>query len=147
GRYIATGDQDSTVHFWIMKTGKDLQMSGYPTKVRELSWDSRGRYLATGGGPIPCVWECSGRGPEGSTPLMFKSHQETLSALVFQHRGPLLASGGQDGQVNLWHPGKTEEPLSTVELNSPISQLVWSPDDQNLAVGTDAGQVVVLGLV
>jgi len=146
GRYIATGDQDSTVHFWIMKTGRDLQMSGYPTKVRELSWDHKGRFLATGGGPIPCVWDCSGKGPEGTTPLMLKSHQDTLSAVVFQNRGSLLASGGQDGQVNLWHPGKSDQPLSTLEMNSPISQLVWSPDDQNLAVGTDSGQVVVLGL-
>ncbi len=42
GKYLATGDQDSTVHFWIYRTGEDLQMSGYPTKVRELSW-RRGR--------------------------------------------------------------------------------------------------------
>jgi WD40 repeat protein len=39
GQHLATGDQDATVHFWIMKTGEDLMMSGYPTKVRELSWD------------------------------------------------------------------------------------------------------------
>ncbi len=147
GRYIATGDQDCTVHFWIMKTGRDLQMSGYPNKVRELSWDHKGRYLATGGGPIPCVWDCAGKGPEGTSPLMLKGHEETLSALVFQNRGALLASGGQDGQVILWHPGKNDQPLSTVELNSPISQLAWSPDDQQLAVGADSGQVMVLGVV
>ncbi len=146
GRYIATGDQDCTVHFWIMKTGKDLQMSGYPTKVREISWDHKSRYLATGGGPYPCIWDCSGRGPEGTTPVMLKGHEENLSAVVFQHRGPLLASGGLDGRVILWHPGKSEEPLSTVALNSSISQLVWSPDDQALAVGTDGGQVMVMGL-
>ena len=51
GKFLATGDQDATVHFWILKTGKDLQMAGYQTKVRELSWDQRSRYLATGGGP------------------------------------------------------------------------------------------------
>ena len=66
GRYIATGDQDSTLHFWIVKTGEDLMMYGYPTKVRELSWDSVGRYLATGGGPQVTVWDCSGKGPEGA---------------------------------------------------------------------------------
>lgn len=146
GRYIATGDQDSTVHFWIMKSGHDLQMSGYPTKVRELSWDQKGRYLATGGGSIPCVWDCSGKGPQGTTPMMFNGHEDNVSALVFQHRGALLGSGGLDGRVILWHPGKSDEALSAVVLSSPISQLAWSPDDQHLAVGTDAGQVVLLGL-
>jgi WD40 repeat protein len=49
GRFVATGDQDSTVHFWFEEDRRDLQMSGYPTKVREL-WNAASRYLATGGG-------------------------------------------------------------------------------------------------
>ncbi len=61
GKYIATGDQDSTVHFWIVNKGQDLMMSGYPTKVRELSWDCTSQYLATGGGDTPCVWDVSGK--------------------------------------------------------------------------------------
>ena len=65
GKYIATGDQDSTVHFWIMSTGDDLQMSGYPTKVRgrrslavhegalaagvtSLVWAPNDQYIAVG---------------------------------------------------------------------------------------------------
>ena len=48
GKYIATGDQDSTVHFWIMSTGDDLQMSGYLTKVRELSWECNESILGYG---------------------------------------------------------------------------------------------------
>ena len=69
GKHIATGDQDSTVHFWIISTGNDLQMSGYQTKVRELSWDATSRYLATGGSQEVTVWDCSGRGPAGTEPI------------------------------------------------------------------------------
>src|SRR5260221_14213499 len=43
--YIATGDQDSTVHFWKVASGRDLMAQGYATKVRNLSWDSSSRYL------------------------------------------------------------------------------------------------------
>ena len=63
GRFIATGNQDSTVHLWITETGKDLHMSGYSTKVRELSWHANSRFLATGGGPAVVVWDFSGKGP------------------------------------------------------------------------------------
>ena len=102
GKHIATGDQDSTVHFWIMATGEDLQMSGYLTKVRELSWDATSRYLATGGGQEVTVWDCSGRGPAGTKPITLSGHQDFLSVVRFQHRGKLLASGCADGLVYVW---------------------------------------------
>jgi hypothetical protein len=40
GNYIATGNQDASVHFWYRKTGRELEMIGYPAQVRELSWDA-----------------------------------------------------------------------------------------------------------
>jgi len=82
GQYLATGDQDSTVHFWMVKTGEDLMMSGYPTKVKELSWDSSSRYLATGGGTMPCVWDCSGEGPANTMPQQFEAHTERVTVLA-----------------------------------------------------------------
>jgi WD40 repeat protein len=35
GNYVVTGNQDATVHFWYRKTGRDLEMSGYPAKIRD----------------------------------------------------------------------------------------------------------------
>ncbi len=143
GKYLATGDQDATVHFWTMKTGDDLMMSGYPLKVRELSWDPTSRFLATGGGPTPCVWDVSGKGPAGTTPLQFEGHQDKVTALAFQHAGPILASAGADGRVFLWHPGKHKKPLAKIEADAAITQLAWSPGDDCLAVGTEGGSVHV----
>ena len=141
GQHLATGDQDSTVHFWIMKTGEDLMMSGYPTKVKELSWDFTSRYLATGGGSMPCVWDVSGKGPAGTKPLQFEGHKARVTGLAFQHSGPLLASGGADGQVILWHPGRHKRPLAKTQADSGITRLDWSPADQRLGVGTESGAV------
>jgi WD40 repeat protein len=118
-------------------------MSGYPAKVKELSWDSSSRYLATGGGPLPCVWDCSGKGPAGTTPIQFDAHTDRVSALAFQRRGPVLASAGLDGLLALWHPGKQLNALALARLDSPIAQLCWSPEDRHLAVGTEAGQVAL----
>ena len=148
GKYIATGDQDSTVHFWIMSTGDDLQMSGYPTKVRELSWDVTSRYLATGGGQEVVVWDCSGRGPASTKPIMLFGHQDFLSVVRFQHRGKLLASGGADGLVYIWQLRGSTRSLAVheVALTAGVTSLVWSPNDQHIAVGDESGGVSVFSI-
>ena len=143
GKYIATGDQDATVHFWYVADAEDLQMSGYPTKVRELAWDPSSQYLATGGGPDVLIWNCGGKGPEGTRPRHLMGHDAYLSALAYQHRGPLLASGCQAGRLSLW-PARRSKPLATTELGSEITRLRWSPDDTHLAATTSGGDVVVL---
>ena len=142
-KYIAAGGQDSTVHFWVLETGEDMQMSGYPTKVRELAWDATGRWLATGGGEACCVWDFAGKGPAGSTPVQLEGHTQYISCLAFQHQGALLASGGEDGLVALWQPSKGPGSLALAKHAAPITQLAWSPDDQRLAVATAEGAVLM----
>jgi WD40 repeat protein len=146
GKYIATGDQDSTVHYWIVSHGMDLQMFGYATKVRELAWDAHSRYLATGGAEAVTVWDCGGKGPEGSRPLSLEAHTEFVSTLSYQRRGNLLLSGGGDGLAVLWEPGRTESPLAVTTLGSAISTLTFSPDDKRAAVGSDDGSVWMMGI-
>jgi WD40 repeat protein len=143
GKYLATGDQDCSVHFWIVRLGEDLQMSGYPRKVRELAWDSASRFLATGGGAVPSVWDCSGKGPAGTTPRQFKGHDAAVNALAYQHAGPLLASGGEDGLLAVWQPTKSKKPLAVSVQDSGLTCLAWSPDDKRLAAGQESGRVVV----
>lgn len=144
GKYIATGDQDATVHFFYVGSGKNSMMSGYPFKVLELSWEARSRYLATGGGPEVIVWDCKGRGPEGSSPIVLPGHEEKVTAVAYQRRGPLLASGGADGVVALWDPSRSERVLGVATVGDPVTALAWSPDDAFLAAGTEGGEVVVL---
>ena len=147
-KHIATGDQDSTVHFWIMSTGDDLQMSGYPTKVREFSWDATSRYLATGGGEAVTVWDCSGRGLAGTEPITLSRRQDFLSVLRFQRRGKLLASGGADGLAYVWHLRGSLRSRAAHEaaLTAVITSLVWSPNDQYIAVGDESDGVSVFSI-
>jgi WD40 repeat protein len=142
-RYIATGEQDQTVHFWDVATGKDLQMWGYETKALQLAWNHTGRYLATGGSPHIVIWDCSGRGPEGSKPQMLKLHKQPITALAYQPRGALLLSGGGDGRVAVWQPDKIKSQPLVAELRSPIAQTVWANTKRRVAAGTEDGAVVV----
>jgi WD40 repeat protein len=139
-KYIATGDQDSTVHFWITKNGKDLQMYGYPTKVMELSWDSTSRFLATGGGGYVTVWNCE-PSPEGTKPMQLKGHENFLTFLAFQPNGLLLLSGDKDGKVSLWDVGDKGRFQTSVKLSGEITNISWSKDNRHFAVGDSDGNI------
>ena len=141
GRYLATGDQDATVHFWLTETGRDYMMSGYPRKVKELSWDASGRWLATGGGSQACVWDCSPPGPKDREPLILEAHDRSLTALVYQHRRELLATGGQEGRITIWRPARSTHAISTTGEGPAITQLAWLPDDKTLFAGDETGGI------
>ncbi|HVL11758.1 MAG TPA: WD40 repeat domain-containing protein [Gemmata sp.] len=149
GTILAHGNQDATVHFWYYDDANDLQMWGYRTKVRELAWDYTSRHLATGGGPVVCVWDTKAgpKGPEGSKPQMLDAHEEesSLTALAYQARGFLLASAATDGQVVLWQPTNARGP-QVGGFKFPQGEatvLAWSADDRSLAAGSGAGAVAV----
>jgi WD40 repeat protein len=134
------------VHFWIASSGKDLQMWGYPTKVRELAWDATSRYLATGGGPAITVWDCSGDGPEGTKPIQLTGSDAAVTALAYQGRAELLAAAMEDGLIALWAPARLRRPLTRLALGSAVTKLAWSPDDRLLAVASEDGSVGVYGV-
>ena len=144
GKYIATGDQDSTVHFWITDSKQDLQMWGYETKVLELAWSFNSRYLATGGGTQVVIWDCSGTGPAKTEPIMLEGHQHLIKHLRFQRKGMLLASGGNDGLLAIWKIRKKNPAmLADAVFKAPIAGLAWSPDDRSIAVSDESGTLSI----
>lgn len=142
GRYVCHGNQDSTVHFWIVATGKELQMSGYPLKVAQLCWDRCSKYLATAGSPQITVWDCSGKGPAGRKPQTLKHHRMPLRAMRYQKDGPLLASGCAGGKIAIWRPKKRSLPDVTADMGAPITDLAWCAGTRYLAAATEDGRVV-----
>lgn len=141
GNYMATGNQDASVHFWYRKSGRDLEMTGYPAKIRELSWDTGSRYLATGGSPVVTIWDCGGKGPAGTRPIQLQAHEVYLSAVAYQRNGGLLASGCRAGWVYVWNQRKPDRPLRGARLDGAITQLCWAPADAHLAATTERGML------
>lgn len=140
--YLCHGNQDSTVHFWIVATGKELQMSGYPLKVAHICWERRSKYLATAGSPQITVWDCSGKGPAGRRPETLKHHRLPITAMRYQFDGPMLASGCAEGRVAIWRPSKRDKPDLTAHLQSPITDVAWSPGTTRIAVTAEDGRVI-----
>lgn len=142
-RWLVSGNQDPSVHLWLPEENQEFHMSGYESKVKELSFDRTGRWLATGGGREGCVWDCQGAGPEGREPAMLP-HEARITAVSFQRRHGLLATAAADGTVCLWSPERAQPLRATARLPRAATRLAWSHDDRHLAIGSEAGAVYVL---
>jgi len=142
-RWLVSGNQDPSVHLWIPEQDIELHMSGYEGKVKFLSFDHTSRWLATSGGREACIWDCAGAGPEGREPAMLP-HEAPVCAVKFQHTHGLLATASGDGVVQLWSPERRSPLRATVKMPTPATKLAWSPDDRQLAIGSEKGTVYVL---
>lgn len=116
--WIAAGCNDNTVRLWRRGTGQELQCGGYSSKITGLSWSSSSRYLATSGGNQVTIWDFSGKGPAGSTPICCIGLSAEVTSICFQPEAGgwqsspsgtrpgdavgLLAVGNADGTVFLF---------------------------------------------
>jgi WD40 repeat protein len=146
GKWLMTGNQDCSVHVWNTDNGAEMHMRGFAAKVRQLAWHRAGRWLATGGGQTISVWDCSGRGPEGRTPMLLEWHPDQISALHYQPGGDWLASGARDGSIAIWSPTQRQNQISRAKISSGVTRVAWSPNGEQLAATGESGEVQVLAV-
>jgi WD40 repeat protein len=141
-KVVACGSQDCSVHFWRLTTGQDSEMTGYPFKPKALAWDANSSMLATGGDATICVWNFSGKGPEGTAPIQLPSHKAQVTSLAFHPRKAILASLAQDMGVIVWEPRKGTEPIAFAFTDDTPEALVWHPHESRVITTDAAGTVV-----
>lgn len=139
-RWLVAGCHDRAVHLWAPAEDLELHMSGYETRLKELSFSHDSRWLATGGGRDACVWDCSGAGPEGREPRALP-HEARVCAVAFQHAHSLLATGDGHGVFTLWAPSRQNPMVAEVTMPAAATRFAWRADDSLLAVGTDKGHL------
>jgi WD40 repeat protein len=147
GRFLASGMADGTLHFWNRSTGKDSQMRGYDGKVQLVGWSDNSRYLASSAGNDVVLWDFSGRGPEGSRPIVLSGHTDRIDGFAWQPGGEHLVTGGRDWRLALWRPSKVREAIDVQMTDSEITAVRWSPDGKRVAVGEKQGRLTVFELV
>ncbi|MDB4964627.1 MAG: hypothetical protein JWN44_316 [Myxococcales bacterium] len=141
GRFIATGNQDATVHVWETSSGKDLQMSGYAWKVRELAWCEAAPLLATAGAPSITVWDFGGKGPAGKPPTELSGHEERITDLAFLPGSERLVSVGVDCALRVWQRRGKWKCIRHLEAATPLHRLAVSHDGRRVAASGDDGRL------
>jgi len=149
GRFLITTMQEPSLHGWRLSDGQHMRMSGYPTRVRSLSFTADEEWLATSGAPEVILWPFRTRdGPMGKEPFLLAPGAKgtRVSAVACHPQQALLAAGYSDGTVILVRLADAAEVLVSRPSGAPVSALAWRGDGKQLAFGTEAGKAGLLPL-
>ncbi|MCY4257757.1 MAG: hypothetical protein OXE04_05635 [bacterium] len=143
GKWACAGAQDATVHLWKLWSGKELSMSGYPSKIERLAFRHDSRWLAVACLEELTVWDFGGNGPSGTTPASASGHDKHIEALAWDPSGAHIATGGGDGRIIVWgaptRAGQKLPLLTEMEFDVAISRLQWVSADCLLIGWADGG--------
>ncbi|XP_076438307.1 cilia- and flagella-associated protein 44-like isoform X2 [Babylonia areolata] len=79
----------------------------------------------------------------------FKPHSQAVTAMAFDGKGQMLATGSKDSTVFFMNVGDPYEPIGFYSVPGPVRQLMWTPEKYDklaLMVVCEGGLVVELGV-
>lgn len=145
GTFIVTAMQDREMHCWRWGDKKGMRMSGYPSKIRSLSWTADGRYVAASGADTVTSWDCSGNGPSGKPPLEFGYVYNGIVMHVAAHPTDKVVAGGySDGTVMIGNIEQETAMIARPGGGAAIAGLAWSPDGRLLVAADEQGALAVM---
>lgn len=144
-KYAVCGTQDKTIHIWNLSTKKDMEMRGFESKIRQVSFREDGLSMAHGTGNEVIVWDFSGTGPSGKKPQVLGPFETEVVEVHYQNEGNILCSAGKDGILLFWNPLETQQPLAISGIrDQEVASFAWSGDDSFLVVGFVPGYVTLI---
>ncbi|RWK64925.1 WD40 repeat domain-containing protein [Mesorhizobium sp.] len=148
GAFLVTTMQKNALHGWKLADGKHMRMSGYPGKVKSLSWSARGKWLASSGAPAAIVWPFSGKdGPVGKAPLELGTRGNAMVTSVACHPSQeVVAVGYDDGMVMAVRFADAKEVLLRRPGKGAITSMMWDREERRVAFGSTAGDCGVIDI-
>lgn len=148
GNFLVTTMQENALHGWKLADGKHMRMSGYPSKVKSLSWSAKGKWLASGGAPAAIVWPFQAKdGPMGKAPLELGTRGNTMVTAVACHPSQdVVAIGYDDGMVIAARFADAKEVLLRRPGKGAITAMMWDKAEQRVAFGSAAGDCGVIDI-
>ena len=138
---------EPALHGWRLADNRHMRMSGYPGRVRSMSWSAGGKALATSGADTVIVWPFGSKdGPMGKEPAMLAPLQARVSAVACHPKQDLLAAGYSNGTVLMVRLEDGAEILVRRNGGSAVSALAWSGKGSLLAFGTEDGDAGIVAL-
>src|ERR1700704_5493888 len=99
-RFRVTAMQEPALHGWRLADNRHMRMTGYPGRVRSVSWSAGGKALAPLGADTVIVWPFASKdGPMGKQPAMLAPLQARVSMVACHPKQDILAAGYSDGTI------------------------------------------------
>jgi len=148
GKYVVSMMQENALHGWRLADNKHMRMTGYPAKVKSLSFSNKGKWLASSGATAAIVWPFSGKdGPMGKAPKELGTMGNQLVTQVCCHpQEDVIAIGYEDGMVMAVRIDDGKEALLKRPGNGSICALGWDRSGKRLAFGSAKGEAGVISL-
>ena len=148
GNFVVTAMQENALHGWKLADGKHMRMSGYPAKVKSLSWSVKGKWLASSGAPAAIVWPFQAKdGPMGKAPLELGTRGNMMVTCVACHPGDdIVAIGYGDGMVLAARLADAKEVLLRRPGKGAVSSMMWDAEGRRLAFGSETGDCGVIDI-
>jgi WD40 repeat protein len=152
GRFLVTMMQENALHGWKLdgKPGESrhMRMTGYPAKVKSLSWSIKGKWLASSGAPAAIVWPFSSKdGPMGKAPQELGTRADIMvTQVAFHPAEEVLAIGFIDGMILGVRMADGKEALLRRPGKGAITSLGWSSNGKLLAFASEAGDCGIVDI-
>jgi WD40 repeat protein len=146
-KFLVTTMHEPALHGWRLADTRHMRMTGYPGRVRSLSWSAGGKGLATSGADTVIVWPFGSKdGPMGKEPAMLAPLQARVSAVACHPKQDILAAGYSDGTVLMVRLTDGAEILVRKNGGAQVSALAWNAKGTQLAFAAEDGDAGLLAL-
>ncbi len=148
GNFVVTAMQENALHGWKLADGKHMRMSGYPAKVKSMSWSVKGKWLASSGAPAAIVWPFQAKdGPMGKAPLELGTRGNSMVTAVACHPSQEVAAiGYDDGMVMAVRFADSKEVLLRRPGKGAVTSMMWDDEERRIAFGAETGDCGVIDI-
>src|SRR3569623_430405 len=146
-RFLVTAMHEPALHGWRLADAKHMRMTGYPGRVRSMSWSVGGKLLATSGADTVILWPFGSKdGPMGKEPAMLAPLQAKVTAVACHPKNDILAAGYSNGTILMVRIQDGAEILVRRNGGGPVSALAWNAKGTMLAFATEDGDAGLMPL-
>jgi WD40 repeat protein len=146
-KFLVTAMHEPALHGWRLADNRHMRMSGYPGRVRSMSWSAGGKALATSGADAVIMWPFASKdGPMGKEPAMLAPLQARVAMVACHPKQDILAAGYSDGTILMVRLNDGAEILVRKNGTVPVSALAWNSKGTLLAFAAEDGDAGLLAL-
>ncbi|MGA7806416.1 WD40 repeat domain-containing protein [Bradyrhizobium sp.] len=146
-KFLVTAMHEPALHGWRLADSRHMRMSGYPGRVRSMSWSAGGKFLATSGADTVILWPFASKdGPMGKEPAMLAPLPVRATAVACHPKQDILAAGYEDGTILLVRVEDGGELLVRRNGTPPVAGLAWNAKGTMLAFADEEGRAGLLPL-
>src|SRR6266851_2265675 len=146
-KFLVTAMHEPALHGWRLADHRHMRMTGYPGRVRSMSWSAGGKALATSGADTVILWPFASKdGPMGKEPAMLAPLQARVSMVACHPKQDIFAAGYSDGTILMVRLTDGAEILVRKPGAVPVAALAWNAKGTLLAFAAEDGDAGLLEL-